>query len=161
MCIRDRNRRLAQQLQQEIDQRAAESISFGGTAMEIGGHSDPLAAIHSQLDALWSIHPHIPHEVRMQVEIATAEVGANIVEHTGSGHPLRIRMSAAVVDDQVRIVFTDNGPPADVDLAKVTLPDDMAERGRGLAMAQVLLDQLAYRCDETGNHWTLFSNRFG
>lgn len=156
----ERNRRLAHQLQRESDQRAAQSVSFGGTAMEIGGHSDPLGVVDSQLDALWSIHPHVPADVRMQVQIATAEVGANIVEHTGSGHPLRIRMSAAVVDDQVQVDFTDNGPPADVDLAQATMPDDLAERGRGLAMAQALLDQLSYRCDETGNHWTLISRHF-
>ena len=128
--------------------------------MEIGGHADPLAAVHAQLDALWSIHPQIPDDVRVQVQISTAEVAANIVEHTGSGHPLRIRMSAAVVDDQVHVLFTDNGPPADIDLTKVKMPDDMAERGRGLAMAQGLLDRLAYRCDETGNHWTLSSKHF-
>ena len=40
------------------------------------------------------------------------------------------------------------------------MPDPMAERGRGLAMAQALLDELAYRCDETGNHWMLVSRRF-
>lgn len=156
----ERNRRLARQLQQESDRRAAGSVSFGGTAMEIGGHSDPIAAVHSQLDALWAIHPSIPDDIRMQLQIATAEVAANIVEHTGSGHPLRIRMSATVVDDQVHVLFTDNGPPADIDLARVTMPDDMAERGRGLAMAQALLDRLAYRCDASGNHWTLSSKHF-
>lgn len=156
----ERNRRLAHQLQHEIDQRAAQSVRFGGTAMEIGGHPDPLAAVQSQLDALWSIHPHIPDDVRMQMQISTAEVAANIVEHAGSGHPLRIRMSAAVIDDQVHIVFTDNGPPSDIELSKVTMPDEMAERGRGLAIAQALLDRLAYRCDESGNHWTLSSKHF-
>ena len=100
-----------------------------------------------------------PDVTNVQVQIATAEVAANIVEHTGSGHPLRIRMSAAVTDDQVHVSFTDNGPPADIDLTQVTMPTDMAERGRGLAMAQALLDRLAYRCDETGNHWTLVSKR--
>lgn len=155
----ERNRRLAQQLQREIDQRAAQSVSFGGTAMEIGGHPDPLAAVQSQLDALWSIHPRVPDDVRIQVQIATAEVAANIVEHTGSGHPLRIRMSAAVTGDQVHVIFTDNGPPADIDLTQVAMPEDMAERGRGLAMAQALLDRLAYRGDETGNRWTLISKR--
>ena len=156
----ERNRRLALQLQQESNQRAAQSVSFGGTAMEIGGHSDPLTAVHSQLEALWSIHPLIPDGVRIQVQIATAEVAANIVEHTGIGHPLRIRMSASVINGQVHIEFTDNGPPADIDLTTVAMPDDMAERGRGLAMSQALLDLLAFRCDETGNHWTLISKHF-
>ncbi|MEX1211111.1 MAG: PAS domain S-box protein, partial [Candidatus Nanopelagicales bacterium] len=157
----ERNRRLAKQLQQESDQRSAESVSFGETAMEIGGYSDPLAFVDYQLDSLWSIHPEIPDDTRMQVQIAAAEIGANIVEHTGSGHPMRILMKAAVVDHRVHVVFTDNGPPADdIDLAQVAMPDEMAERGRGLAMAQAILDQLAHRCDETGNRWTLISKHF-
>lgn len=82
------------------------------------------------------------------------------VEHTGLGQPLRIRMNAALIDDQVHVAFTDNGPPADIDLANVSMPDAMGERGRGLAMTQVLLDHLAYRCDKSGNHWTLISKRF-
>ncbi len=45
------------------------------------------------------------------MEIASAEVGANIVEHTGLGQPLRIRMNAALVNDQLHVAFTDNGPP--------------------------------------------------
>jgi anti-sigma regulatory factor (Ser/Thr protein kinase) len=40
-------------------------------------------------------------------------------------------------------------------------PDATAERGRGLAMAKTVLDQLAYRCDDQGNQWTLISQRFG
>ena len=40
------------------------------------------------------------------------------------------------------------------------MPEPMAERGRGLAMALALLDRLAYRSDESGNHWTLISKRF-
>jgi serine/threonine-protein kinase RsbW len=48
--------------------------------------------------------------------------------------------------------FTDDGTPVVIDLTSVAMPDPMAERGRGLAMAQALIDQLAYRCDESGNH---------
>jgi serine/threonine-protein kinase RsbW len=130
------------------------------TPVEIDGRRDPLAAIQAALDAFWSTHPRVPDGVRMQMAIAIAEVGANIVEHTGRGRPLRIRMDAALVDDQVHVDFTDDGPPVAIDLAAVTMPDPMAERGRGLAMAQALLDRLAYRCEDTGNHWALVSKRF-
>lgn len=131
-----------------------------GTQVEIDARRAPLGAIHAGLDALWSSHPGVPYGVRMQMTIATEEVGANIVEHTGRGGPLRIRMNAALLDDQVHVEFTDDGPPAAVDLTSVTMPDPMAERGRGLAMARVLLDRLAYRRDESGNHWMLVSKRF-
>ena len=128
--------------------------------MEIGGHRDPLGAIQAELDTLWSIHAHVPDDVRMKMAIAAAEVGANIIEHTGGGQPGRIRMCSELVGDQVHVTFTDDGPPADIDLASVAMPDAMAERGRGLALAQTVLDQLAYRCDELGNHWALISQRF-
>ena len=39
------------------------------------------------------------------------------------------------------------------------MPDDMVERGRGLALAEAVLEQLTYRRAEY-NHWTLVSKRF-
>ncbi len=70
-------------------------------------------------------------------------------------------MRSEVVGDQVHVTFTDNGLPANIDLTSVAMPDTMAERGRGLALAQTVLDQLAYRGDDLGNQWTLISQRFG
>ena len=129
---------------------------------DIGGaHPDPLGAIQGELDSLWLNHPHVPDDVRTQMSIAAAEIGANIVEHTGGRQPVQIRMGSEVVGDQVHVEFTDDGPPVDVDLTSVAMPDEMAERGRGLALAHTVLDQLAYRCDDFGNHWTLISQRFG
>lgn len=132
----------------------------GSARVEIGGRLDPLGAIHTELEALWSIHPQVPDDVRIQIAIAAVEVGANIIEHTSNGQPLQIGLSLELVDGQVHVAFTDNGPPVDIDLASVVMPDAMAERGRGLALAQSVLDQLAYRYDDVGNHWTLISQRF-
>ena len=39
------------------------------------------------------------------------------------------------------------------------LPDDFAERGRGLAIAINVLDELAYRRADGKNHWRLVRNR--
>jgi len=129
---------------------------------DIGGaHPDPLGAIQAGLDSLWLAHPHVPDDVRTHMSIAAAEIGANIIEHTGGRQPVGMRMGSELVGDQVHVTFTDDGPPVDIDLASVTMPDATAERGRGLAMAQTVLDQLSYRCDDLGNQWTLISKRFG
>ena len=125
-----------------------------------GGRPDPLGAIQGELDALWLIHPQVPDDVRIQMSIAAGEIGANIVEHTGSRRPVRIRMGSELVGDQVHVAFTDDGPPVDIDLTSVSMPEEMDERGRGLAMAQGVLGLLAYRCDDLGNHWELISRRF-
>jgi serine/threonine-protein kinase RsbW len=61
---------------------------------------------------------------------------------------------------QIRVHFTDDGPPVDIDLQCAELPDEMAERGRGLALAQSVLSALTYDRDETGNHWLLVSQPF-
>ena len=139
----------------------AQSDSAGNAADIGGAHPDPLGAIQAELDSLWLTHPHVPDDVRTQMSIAAAEIGANIIEHTGGRQPVGIRMCSELVGDQVHVTFTDDGPPADIDLATVTMPDATEERGRGLAMAQTLLDQLAYRSDDLGNQWTLISQRFG
>lgn len=52
-------------------------------------------------------------------------------------------MDSEVVGDQAHVTFTDDGPPADIDLASVAR------------------DQFSYRCDDQGNQWTLISKRFG
>jgi len=72
-------------------------------------------------------------------------------------------MDLWVLDDQVRIEFTDDGLPAeaDLDLTSVRMPDVMAENGRGLALARVSLSELSYHRGPAGNRWTLVSNRFG
>lgn len=35
------------------------------------------------------------------------------------------------------------------------MPSAMAERGRGLALAVAVLDELGFHRDSTGNRWTL------
>lgn len=119
-----------------------------------------LDQIGNGLDSVWEAHPHVPESVRIQVSIAAAEIGANIVEHAGADRPVRMRMRVRVGGDQVTIGFTDDGGPADVDLGFVYQPDQMAERGRGLAMAKEVLAGLDYR-RRSLNYWSLESRRFG
>lgn len=100
----------------------------------------------------------------MQLAIAVAEVVGNIIEHGGAQHrPVRIEMQLTLSDiGQVRICFTDDGDelPAEVDLSAVSMPDPTAENGRGLVLAQAVLEQLSYQRDSAINYWTLLSQRF-
>jgi serine/threonine-protein kinase RsbW len=93
--------------------------------------------------------------------IATAEIGANIVEHAAASRSVCLTMDVTVFPDRVRVEFTDDGDPVPVpvDLAAVQMPDEFAQRGRGLALAQAVLDDLTYRRTHL-NHWTLVSKPF-
>jgi len=101
----------------------------------------------------------VPSEARMRIELAVSEIGSNIVEHARGGLPVRMRMAVTLETDSLVVTFSDDGMPVVVDLAHVEMPDVCAERHRGLAIAQAVLDDLTYRRDALGNHWTLTCRR--
>ena len=120
-----------------------------------------LSEIDAALQRTWLAYPHVPQSIRMHMGIATAEIGANIVEHCAVVRPVNMTMDIAVLSDRVRVEFVDDGGPLPVpfDLQSVQMPDEMAERGRGLALARAVLDELIYHRTHL-NHWTLVSKGF-
>lgn len=118
-----------------------------------------LDEIATELERTWSVHAHVPLDVRVHVTIAVAEIAANIVEHAARPQPVRIQMEIWVHPDQVHVIFSDDGVPARVDVAAAEMPAPTVERGRGLALAKSVLDRLAYYRDNL-NRWTLISRSF-
>lgn len=119
---------------------------------------DVLGGIHRTLDCAWERHRHVPAAIPMTVATGAAEIGAIIIQHAGADRPVPVRM--CVVPHQVRVVFTDDGDPAPVDLDSVSLPGVSATHGRGLALASSVLAELSYHRLGTRNQWTLVSRRF-
>lgn len=118
---------------------------------------ETLDEIQRMLETAWSAG-EVSETTRMYMELAVSEIGANIIEHSGGGKPVRLHMSVTLDDDHVSVSFTDDGHPAPVELHG-GLPSEFSERGRGLAIAHRVLDELTYRHDEGGNHWTLTRRR--
>ncbi|MGW5324192.1 ATP-binding protein [Rhodococcus pyridinivorans] len=96
---------------------------------------------------------------RMPFELAVAEIGANIIEHAGHGELVTLTLQLQLFPDRLEAWFVDNGNPARVDLRSVELPDALAERGRGLAIALAALDELEYRRRTGTNRWKLVRYR--
>lgn len=121
-----------------------------------------LSQIEQTIGDLWKSHTYVPDHIRIQLRIAITEIVANIVEHATKGldRPVRLQMSAHVRPNQVRIQFTDDGIPNPVRPADVTLPAELAERGRGIPLAQAVLHQLSYERADERNRWTLVSHTF-
>lgn len=117
---------------------------------------ETLAALQETLDQVWSTH-EVPDGIRMSMDLAVGEIGANIIEHAGGGQSVRLRMEVTVSPSEVVATLIDDGGPSPVDLSQVALPEDLAESGRGLAITLRVLDELSYRREETGNRWTLVS----
>lgn len=121
---------------------------------------ETLDVIGSLLEQMWFSNDHVPEAVRTEMEIAVGEISANIIEHAAKHGPVRLRMEVRVLPDNVQVSFVDDGPPAHVDTtARPSMPDQMAENGRGLALAHAVLGRLHYRRSAV-NHWTLVSRQF-
>ena len=116
-----------------------------------------LDEVQALLSTVWSAHPEVSTTDRMCVETAAVEVAANIVEHAGGAG--EVEMAVAVAPERVEVWFHDTGARFAGDLRDVDLPDDdMAERGRGLALAATL-SELTYERDGDTNRWRLIRRR--
>lgn len=136
----------------------AGSSSGAGRSLRLVTASDTLDRIHAFLDEALAGEP-VDDLVRMQFEIAVAEIAANIVEHTARDAPVGVHLELRLLPDRLEAEFRDDGRPVQVDLASVALPDDLAERGRGLAIARGALDELSYQRDGDTNRWLLVRHR--
>ena len=119
-------------------------------------------ALDEVLDLLqrtWAGHPDVDALDRMRFEIAVTEVTGNIVEHAAEGDLLEFDLRLAVHHDRLEAHFTDAGRPDDADPGAAELPDELAESGRGLALARRAVDELVYRREDGVNHWLVLRRR--
>jgi serine/threonine-protein kinase RsbW len=114
-----------------------------------------LDVVQDRLAAFWSHDETVSPADRMRFELAVAEVVANIVEHAfvldadRRGRMLTVALTLS--PDQVEAVLSDNGVPAAIDLGAVTMPDEDATSGRGLARTDHTVDEGGYERADVGN----------
>jgi serine/threonine-protein kinase RsbW len=114
---------------------------------------DHLEAVHSALARFWSLLDRAPDEQwRLLFEIAVAEIAANIVEHASPPSiTIRLRMGASSIVAE----FTDSGAGWTGTPGPAAVLDELSERGRGLALAEAAVDEVAYERMGRTNHWRL------
>jgi serine/threonine-protein kinase RsbW len=132
--------------------------------------------VHAALDRLWAwIDDALaapPDEIwRLQVATAVAEVAGNVVRYA-LAPGITATMVIRLLPDRLEIAFRDRGAPCpgpsmrpagDPDplerldeVNALAALDDLAESGRGIAIARVALDELAYsRTIDGENVWVL------
>jgi serine/threonine-protein kinase RsbW len=118
-----------------------------------------LDRVHALLQVLWADDGDVVPADRMLFETAVIEIAGNIAQHAPDGSPLDFTLHLCVQPDRIEAEFSDHGRRVDVDLDAVTVPNGLAESGRGLAMALAAVDELQYRRDGLTNHWRIVRRR--
>lgn len=123
--------------------------------------------VHAMLEQLWGANPAVGDRDRMRFEMSVIEILGNVVEHAYAvdhgDEPAqagrRFDIVIGVTDGELMAHLGDNGLPTALDLSGVAMPDELAESGRGLALAAAALDDLTYQRVEGRNHWDLLCRR--
>jgi serine/threonine-protein kinase RsbW len=136
--------------------------------LELSAPATPemIELVHAVLEQLWEAHEDVAVADRVRFEMAVIEILGNIIEHayeidspeTGSR---RFDVSVAATETELVASFGDNGLPMSIDLSEVAMPDELAESGRGLALAMAAVDDLSYDREGGRNHWRLSCTRQG
>ncbi len=108
------------------------------------------------------VHPAPPDLTwRLYFATATGEIAGNIVRHAHAmgAVPGTMHLYLRLYDDRIEARFADCGLAFDGTAQPArpeSGPSEMAESGRGLALARAALDELAYHRTPAGtNHWRL------
>jgi len=131
----------------------------GDLALRAPGVPASLDEVSALLQRAWEQHPDVGDDDRMRFEIAVVEVAGNVVEHAANPLPVDFELAVRVEVDRLEARFRDAGRRADVDLGAVTMPDALAESGRGVALALATADELTYWHDGAVNHWLVLRRR--
>ncbi|MGH8974394.1 MAG: ATP-binding protein [Acidimicrobiia bacterium] len=79
---------------------------------------------------------------RSDVALALTEACANVVQHATGVAEYEVRVELAPETCHIRVVDTGQGLPAGGDLGQ--MPDPDYDRGRGIALMQLLVDRMAF-----------------
>lgn len=135
------------------------STAVGGHSLDLSCPPDDVTAVHTFLERVWGTEPSVSAEDRMALELALVELASNVIEHGAAGTGVSCTLRLDVGADAVEANLVDDGVPVPVDPSVARLPDALAESGRGLALVQMVVDDLRYERVGDRNRWTVRRGR--
>ncbi|MCL9665484.1 ATP-binding protein [Curtobacterium albidum] len=135
------------------------TVTKGEHVLDLACPPDDVTAVHTFLSSVWDHEPDLSQEDRMALELALVELASNVIEHGAGGGRVSCSLRMDVGPDDVTVSLSDDGVPVLVDPSAASLPDALAEGGRGLALVQMVVDDLRYERVDDRNRWTVRRGR--
>jgi serine/threonine-protein kinase RsbW len=114
-----------------------------------------VTAVHEFLETVWVDDPKVSEDDRMAVELALVELTSNVLEHAAAGSGVTCRLVLEIGDDAISAKLRDTAEPGDIALTGRSMPDALAESGRGLALVQMLMDHVGFDASDGQNTWVI------
>ncbi|HEY3736404.1 MAG TPA: ATP-binding protein [Jatrophihabitans sp.] len=130
--------------------------SSGGEEYVLEGFAVPeqLDAVHALLAQAAGEHPQLDPMDVMLFETAIIEIANNVVEYGRPEGEVRWKFTIRVREDEIEAELDDTGQTFTPEQGKA-MPNEDAEGGRGLAIAEALLDQIEFKRMGDTNHWRM------
>jgi serine/threonine-protein kinase RsbW len=120
---------------------------------------DNVDLVHGFLEKLWTAHTDIGELDRMAFETALIELVSNVIEHADSGQGVTCVITVDVDDSTLVANLSDTAEAGEIQVVGRVMPSIDAESGRGIALIQMLVDDLQYERVGEKNLWSISRNR--
>ena len=115
---------------------------------------EQLDAVHTLLAEAAADHPELDPMDVMLFETAIIEIANNVVEYGRPQGEVRWKFVIRVREDQIEAELDDTGQTFTPERGNA-MPGEDAEGGRGLPIAEALLDQIEFNRMGDTNHWRM------
>jgi serine/threonine-protein kinase RsbW len=120
---------------------------------------DNVDLVHGFLEELWTTHTDVGELDRMAFETALIELVSNVLEHADSGQGVTCVITVDVDDSTLVANLSDTAEAGEIQVVGRVMPSIDAESGRGIALIQMLVDDLQYERVGEKNLWSISRNR--
>ncbi|WP_181158441.1 ATP-binding protein [Leucobacter massiliensis] len=115
---------------------------------------EQLDAVHTLLAQAAGDHPWLDPTDVMLFETAIIEIANNVVEYGRPEGEVRWKFTIRVHEEEIEAELEDTGQTFTPEHGR-EMPGEDAEGGRGLALAEAVLDQIEFQRFEDTNHWRM------
>lgn len=137
------------------------TVIDGKQTLVLRSPRDNVNLVHAFLETLWSTHSDIGDLDRMAFETALIELASNVIEHADGGQGVTCVITVQVDSEKLSAHLSDTAEAGEIQVVGRVMPSADAESGRGIALIQMLVDELQYERVGENNLWSISRNRVG
>ena len=116
---------------------------------------DDVDAVHEFLETVWEANPGVSEFDRMAFETALIELASNVIQHAAGEGGVTCVLTVSADEDGLSASLADTADAGGIVLMDRSMPDELSESGRGIALIQALVDDLRYERVDERNVWSI------